>query len=68
MKRLCFILPLVSEWPFGPPRYPIKKVVCGSCKKEVWLEITPEYQLLTSKDAKIQFVCINCSRPKLGVS
>jgi hypothetical protein len=68
MTRLDFILPLVSEWPFGPPRYPVKKVVCAVCEKEIWLEITPDYLLLVNKDAKVRFVCTDCARPKAGGS
>jgi hypothetical protein len=26
MGQVDSVLPLVSEWPFGPPRYPIKKL------------------------------------------
>ena len=35
MKQADFILPLVSEWLFGPPRYPVKKVVCAVCGKDI---------------------------------
>ena len=26
MKKLNFILRLVSEWPFGPPHYPLRRL------------------------------------------
>lgn len=63
MKKLNFILQLVSEWPFGPPRYPAKKVVCAFCGQDVWLEINPEY-LLTSSKAEVVFECTNCALKK----
>jgi hypothetical protein len=68
MKRLDLILPLVSEWPFGPPRYPVEKTVCAVCGKEVWLEVTPEYLLLANKDAEIKFVCTDCACHRAGDS
>ena len=57
MKKADFILPLVSEWPLGPPRYPVKKVTCTVCGENCWLEISPEY-LLTMEN--VRFVCTNC--------
>ena len=51
------VLPLVSEWPLGPPRYPVKKVVCVYCGQAGWLELTPEYLLV--KDY-VRFACTDC--------
>ena len=65
MKSVDFILHLVSEWPLGPPRYPVKKVVCAVCGKEVWLEITPEYLLVSEN---VRFVCTDCARLTAGGS
>lgn len=61
MKHLNLVLLLVSEWPLGPPRFPVKKVVCGTCGKDVWLEITPSY-LLVSEGVEIKFSCTDCAR------
>ena len=61
MKEATFILPLVSEWPFGPARYPVKKIACDACRKDVWLEITPKY--LFAADGKavgINHICTAC--------
>ena len=60
MKEATLILPLVSEWPFGPPRYPVKKVTCDACRKEVWLEVTPEYLLTVGKAVEINHICTDC--------
>ena len=38
MLTADLILHLVSEWPLGPPSYPVKKVVCAGCGRDVWLE------------------------------
>lgn len=62
--HMDFILHLVSEWPLGPPRFPVKKVVCGTCGKEVWLEVTPSYLLATSMGVEVRFVCTDCALVK----
>lgn len=59
MKQADFILHLVSEWPFGPPRYPIKKVACACCGQDVWLEVSPEYLLMIPY---VRFVCTECAK------
>ena len=64
MKEVKFVLPLVSEWPLGPPHYPVK-MYCAFCLKEVWLEVTPEYMLaLRSGTIDVTFVCTDCARDK----
>jgi hypothetical protein len=66
VKQADSVLPLVSEWPLGPARYPVKKVLCVMCGQAVWLELTPEY--LLAKDY-VRFVCTDCfsaSKPKGG--
>jgi hypothetical protein len=62
MLTADFILHLVSEWPLGPPRYPVKKVVCAVCGKDVWLEVSPEYLLVREH---VRFVCTVCAEHDL---
>ena len=62
MKQADFVLHLVSEWPFGPPRYPVKKVTCACCGRNVWLEVSPVYLLTIGH---VRFVCTDCAeKPK----
>jgi hypothetical protein len=63
MKKINITLRLVSEWPLGPPHYPVKKVVCAICGQDVWLEINPEYLLLSS-NVEAVFECTNCALKK----
>jgi hypothetical protein len=63
VKSMNFILHLVSEWPLGPPRYPVKKVTCAYCKRDVWLEVSPDYSLMTEH---VKFVSTDCANPKAG--
>ena len=58
MKEATFILPLV--WPFGPPRYPVKKIACDACRNDVWLEVTPEYLFAEAKAVGINHICTDC--------
>jgi hypothetical protein len=57
MSIADFVLHLVSEWPLGPPRYPVKKVVCVYCGQAVWLEVSPEYLLVREH---VRFACTDC--------
>jgi hypothetical protein len=51
---------LVDEWPLGPPRYPVKKAVCGKCGKPVWLELKPSYLFLLEHGVGMVLVCQKC--------
>ncbi len=64
MMQVDSFLPLVSEWPLGPPRYPVKKVVCAYCGQAVWLEITPEYLLVREH---VRFACTDCFSKKKSI-
>jgi|YelNatPaOPRAMG01_1025707.scaffolds.fasta_scaffold42975_2 hypothetical protein len=57
MKKADSVLPLVEEWPLGPPHYPVKKVICAVCGRAVWLEQTPEYYAVREH---VRFVCTDC--------
>jgi hypothetical protein len=63
-KNIDWIVCLVDEWPLGPPRFPVKKVVCGTCGKAVWLEVTPSYLLVEGEGVEVRFVCTDCAMVK----
>ena len=66
MLTADLILHLVSEWPLGPPRYPVRKVVCAVCGKDVWLEVTPEYLLVREYVGWFVPDCALLKLPKVG--
>ena len=55
-----------DEWPFGPPRWPVKKEVCKKCGRAIWLEITPEYLLAAEANPQLELICQNCARAEQG--
>jgi len=60
-KSIELIVPLVDEWPLGPPRYPVKKGKCRRCGNPVWVEIEPEYLFLTQNNVDVRLICPKCS-------
>ena len=60
---MAYILPTVAEWPLGTPRYPVKKVSCALCGQELWLEVSPEYLLVSEL---VRFVGVCCMSKKRG--